>query len=313
MSAQPLTVSAPARPERCAPTPALAARTLCRVCGYDVESPGSGELGVVRGNTARFRSREFRLRKCPVCGSIRALDAVDLADVYRDYPLNRRRLDGFARGTLGNLLRRLRSAGLESSDSILDYGCGNGLFLEFLRLKGFARVSGYDPYVPEFGAPPEGPFDCVVANDVIEHVDDPRSTLGDCARLVRPGGLLYIGTADSEPVRMDDLDRHAMRLHQPFHRTILTQATLLRLAAELGMERVRAWRRSYMDTLVPFANYRFLDEMSRATGHNMDAMLAPSAARLVARSPRLLFFGFLGYFFPSAAEPAVVLRKPGGG
>jgi len=245
-----------------------------------------------------------------VCGSLRSLDAVDSTDIYRDYPLNRRRLDAFARGTLGNLLRRLRSAGLKKSDSILDYGCGNGLFLEFLRRKGCARVSGYDPHVPEFSAPPEGPFDCVVANDVIEHVEDPRALLRDCTRLIRPGGLLYVGTADSEPVRMDDLASHVMRLHQPFHRVIMTQATLLRLAAELGMEQVRAWRRSYLDTLVPFANYRFLDEMSRATGHDLNAMLAPAAARLVARSPRLLFFGFFGSFFPSAFEPAVALRRP---
>lgn len=302
----------PATPSAEAGSRARAALCLCRVCGRLSERPAVGHLGSVRGNTARFRERNFRLWKCPECQTIRALDAVDYADIYRDYPLNHRKLDAFARGTLANLLGRLCSLGLGRGDSVLDYGCGNGLFVEFLRSRGHRHAAGYDPHVPGFAAPPAGPFDCVVANDVIEHVDDPRELLRACANLVRPGGLLYVGTADSEPVHMDDLAPHVMRLHQPFHRTILTQKTLLALADELGWERASCWRRSYMDTLRPFANYRFLDELSRATGHDVDAMLSPSSARLVAQSPRLLFFGFFGSFFPSAFEPAVALRRPKG-
>ena len=63
------------------------------------------------------------------------------------------------------------------------------------------------------------------------------------------------------------------------------------------------------DFVVPFANYRFLDEFSRALGHNMDKALDPVSGKIMLRRPSLWFFAFFGFWFPSAYEPAVVLRK----
>lgn len=283
----------------------------CVICGFVDRGDSRAAFGEVRGNTQRFLGRKFALWKCPGCQSIHSLEPVDFADIYADYPLNRRRLDIFARGTFKNLLGRLVEAGLKRTDSILDYGCGNGLFVQYLHERGYAQVQGYDPFVPDYAALDlDRRFDCVVANDVIEHVPDPRALIGKCAALCKPGGLMYIGTADSEPVQMDDLEPHIMRLHQPFHRIILTQAGLLRLAGEIGMELVASYRRSYMDTWRPFSNYRFLDEFNKALGHNMDRALDPSAGVAVVRHPRLLFFAFFGRIAPSAYEPAVVLRMP---
>lgn len=286
----------------------------CLICRYHTEQPGSHELGQVRGNTARFHADVFPLWQCPRCLAIHSSDPVDMADIYSDYPLNSdRKLDVFARGTFRNLLRRLTGNGLHKSDNILDYGCGNGVYVDFLRGEGYQQVSGYDPYVPEFAAPPAPPpggYDCVIANDVIEHVEDPRQMMLDCLALVKRGGILYVGTADAEGVQdMSDLTRHIMRLHQPFHRVILTQRSLLDLGTELGLLLVQSYRRSYMDTLMPFSNYRFLDEFNKAHGHILDAALSPDAAGIVARKPQLLFYALLGYFMPSAIEPAVLWRK----
>jgi SAM-dependent methyltransferase len=285
----------------------------CRVCGHEPAVLGDRDVGRARGNTRRFAKETYRLWKCPRCLSIHNVEPVDFADIYSDYPLNKRKLDVFARGTLANLLARLERAGLRKEHSILDYGCGNGVFLQFLREKGFSNVAGYDPFVAEFSSLPAGPFDCVVANDLIEHVPDPRATLAQCAATVRPGGLLYVGTADSEPVVMDDLEPHIMRLHQPFHRVIVTAKGLERLAGETGLASVASYRRSYMDTLLPFSNYRFLDELNKTLGHDLDAALDPSSARVVMRTPRLWFFALFGFFFPSADEPAVILRRPAAG
>jgi 2-polyprenyl-3-methyl-5-hydroxy-6-metoxy-1,4-benzoquinol methylase len=284
----------------------------CAICGYKTVSPHPEDLGRVRGNTERFKSSLFHLWKCPQCKTIHSIDPVDFQDIYSDYPLNKRRLDIYARGTLGNLLKRLRRAGLGKTDAILDYGCGNGLFVKFLKSKGYIDVRGYDPYVSEFiNLQEEALFDCIVANDVIEHVENPRDLIRDCIKRLRAGGLLYIGTADSEGVDMNNLEPHIMRLHQPFHRIIISQETLKTLGEETGLELVAIYRRSYMDTLIPFANYRFLDEFSKALGHDMNKALDPAAGLIVLRRPILLFWGCLGYFFPSACEPAVVLRKGG--
>lgn len=282
----------------------------CVICGYRTAAADPGDLGACRGNTERFAGVLHHLWKCPRCASIHNIDPVDFADLYRDYPLNQRRLDVFARGTLRNLLRRLEHAGLAAEASILDYGCGNGVFIDYLARRGYTDVSGYDPHIPAFARRPARQFDCVVANDVIEHVADPRRTIADFAALVRPGGLLYIGTADSAPVRMDDLAPHLMRLHQPFHRVIITEGTLHRLAAETGYAVVANWRRSYMDTLMPFANYRFLDEFSSALGHVLERSFHPAAGRVMFRRPSLWLYAFLGYVRPSAYEPAVLLRRP---
>ena len=281
----------------------------CVICGYKTSTPSAGELGACRGNTERFRDQLHNLWKCPQCHSIHNVDPVDFADIYNDYPLNKRRLDMFARGTLRNLLGRLRREGLTKQSSILDFGSGEPVLIQYLKEKEYNQVQGYDPYVAEYSKMPRGQFDCVIANDVIEHVSDPRGTIHECAQLVKPGGLLYIGTADSEPVNMQDLEPHLMRLHQPFHRIIITEATLHQLARETGFELLQTYRRSYMDTLIPFSNYRFLDEFSKALGYNLDQMLQPAAAKVMLRQPRLWFFAYLGYFFPSAFEPAVILRR----
>ncbi len=287
--------------------------TRCQICGHFAATPDVRQLGSVRGNTSRFKDDLFRLWKCPECATIQALDAVDFHDIYRDYPLERRRLDVYNRGTLGSLTRRLERVGMRPDHSVLDYGCGNGLYLEYLRSRGYRHVFGYDPFVAEYAALPasSAPFDVLVNNDTIEHCDDVRGVIQHNVDLVRPGGLLYIGTADSAPVDMDDLEPHIMRLHQPFHRVIFTEDSLHRLAGDFGLEVVARFRRSYQDTLRPFSNYRFLDELNRALGHELDRALDPKQSTAAfLRSPRLWFFALFGYLSPSAYEPAVVLRKP---
>jgi SAM-dependent methyltransferase len=206
----------------------------------------------------------------------------------------------------------LTRAGLKKDDRILDYGCGSGVFLQYLKQRGYGNCFGYDPYVLEFKRLPAemGPFDCVVNNDTIEHCDDVRAMLRQCIELLKPGGLLYVGTSDSEPVNMQCLEPEIMRFHQPFHRIMLTQKSLRGLVGECGLELIRSYRRSYHDTLNPFVNYRFLDELNKAVGHNLDRALDPTVGSVVSRSPRLWFYGLFGYLFPTAYEPAVIARKP---
>ncbi|MBW1794405.1 MAG: methyltransferase domain-containing protein [Deltaproteobacteria bacterium] len=284
----------------------------CVICGYKTRGPSAHDLGRVRGNTERFCRTLFQLWKCPKCLTIHSVEDVDLEDIYRDYPLNNRQLDIFARGTLRNLLQRLVRGGLKKTDTIIDFGCGNGVLIEYLERQGFIDVAGYDPFVPEYASLPQDQelYDCVVANDVIEHCDDPRAMMRDCLELVKPGGLFYVGTADSQGVEnMNDLEPHIMRLHQPFHRVIITQESLFALGLEYSLEPIATYQRSYMDTLRPFINYRFLDEFSKALDHNMDLALDPASGIVVLRKPKLLFYAFFGYFFPSAYEPAVLWRR----
>lgn len=285
-------------------------RYNCQICAYETSAPNPSDLGVARGNTRRFSGKVFRLWQCPRCQSIHTIDDVDFEDIYKDYPLNYRRLDLFASATLRNLIRRLERSGLQRSHSILDYGCGNGLLIRLLKNKGYSGVKGFDPYVGEFRELPGLSFDYVIANDVIEHCPSPRQMIYDCMKRLKPGGILYIGTADTRGVKMSNLEPHIMRLHLPFHRVIIAEKSLHGLAVDCGLELLRWYRRSYMDTLIPFANYRFLDEFSKALGHDMEGALDPASSKVIFQKPRLVIFGLVGYFFPCAYEPAVILRKP---
>ncbi|WP_445371036.1 class I SAM-dependent methyltransferase [Methylomonas sp. HW2-6] len=244
--------------------------------------------------------------------SIISIQPVDFEDIYRDYPLNKRQLDVFAKGTLKNLTSRLLRAGVNKVDSILDFGCGNGIYVDYLKQQGFQRVVGYDPYVKAFAKLPtdQAPFDVIVNNDTLEHCDDIYKLIELNLDLLRSKGLLYIGTADSEPVDMEDLESHVMRLHQPYHRIIITESVLHEIVNHYDVTLVAHYRRSYHDTLRPFSNYRFLDELNKVLDHNLDrAMSERETTRAFLRNPNLWFFALFGYWFPSAAEPAIIVRK----
>ena len=282
----------------------------CNICNHNTQQADTNDLGEIKGNTAKYHEQSFPLWRCPQCKTIHSLEPVNFSEIYADYPLNHmRKLDIYARRTLNNLLKRLLTGGINKKSHILDYGCGNGVFSAFLKKRGYQNIDNYDPYVEPFSQEPTKQYDLVVLNDVLEHVEEPSKLLDSAAHFVKQNGLLYVGTADSAGVgSMNDLEQHRMRLHQPFHRKIITQNILLLMGQERNFHELAVYTRSYMDTLFPFGNYRFLDEYNAALGHNMDLALMPESASIIIKRPKVLLYAFIGYFFPSAEEPAVLWR-----
>ena len=109
-----------------------------------------------------------------------------------------------------------RAAGLAGKE-VLDVGCGGGILSESMALRG-ARVMGIDLgemplrvaelHTLESGvavtyrrvsaevlaAERPGSFDLVTCMEMLEHVPNPASVVDACARLVRPGGLVFFST-----------------------------------------------------------------------------------------------------------------------
>lgn len=89
--------------------------------------------------------------------------------------------------------------GHERPGSILDYGCGTGRLVEFLRANGFPNVQGYDPFVEAFSAKPAEKFECVVSFETIEHSPDPGRTIADMSGFVADEGLVLFSTVLQPP------------------------------------------------------------------------------------------------------------------
>jgi 2-polyprenyl-6-hydroxyphenyl methylase / 3-demethylubiquinone-9 3-methyltransferase len=106
--------------------------------------------------------------------------------------------------------------------SVVDVGCGGGILAEGMARLG-ARVTGIDlsekalrvatlhlhqskleiqyqkTSVEELAALHAGAFDVVTCMELLEHVPEPPAMVAACARLVRPGGLVFFSTINRNP------------------------------------------------------------------------------------------------------------------
>lgn len=116
----------------------------------------------------------------------------------------------------------LEKAGPIAGKKILDIGCGGGILSESLARQG-ADVIGIDAspeviaiaqtHAQQVNLPIKyeaitaeayvekslGKFDIVTCLELLEHVPDPASVIQACARLVKPGGDLFLSTINRNP------------------------------------------------------------------------------------------------------------------
>jgi 2-polyprenyl-6-hydroxyphenyl methylase/3-demethylubiquinone-9 3-methyltransferase len=105
---------------------------------------------------------------------------------------------------------------------ILDVGCGGGLLSEGMAVRG-AQVTGIDLSEKPLGVAKlhllesgqkvdyrkisveqlademPGAFDAVTCLEMLEHVPNPSSVIAACARLVKPGGQVFLSTLNRNP------------------------------------------------------------------------------------------------------------------
>jgi SAM-dependent methyltransferase len=94
------------------------------------------------------------------------------------------------------------ASGLENGATVLDYGCADRPYVEFLPAG--VHYVGVDlpgnpkadlELAPDGTIPvPSGTADLVLSTQVLEHVEDPSGYLAECARVLRPGGKVLLST-----------------------------------------------------------------------------------------------------------------------
>jgi len=284
---------------------------ICNVCDAGTSIEESLEVNEIPCDVRKFAGDMFTVWRCSSCGSLHSKDIVDLDYYYQHYPLKKHSFSFHTKIAYNNRIRLLRKVGITKADSILDYGCGNGLFVDFLTKKGFSQVQGYDPLIERFndGNTIKKRYDVVTSYDVIEHVEEPTEYLKMLVDLVSPGGKLIIGTPNASFLSLVTDPNADVELSQPYHRHILSEEALFELASKVGLKKIDTYRRFYFDSLIPFVNTRFLWSYVQATGGKLDAVVEPFRLKVIFMSPKLLFFAMFGYFFPSRGNILVSFAK----
>ena len=285
----------------------------CNIC---LKSDVKGiETTSVRSNVRKFRDERFEIWRCPDCFSIHASHPVDLDYYYKHYPLHhlqQTKVDWMLKAMYRNLLSRLKRAGLEKKHAILDYGCGSGLLVDYLRSAGYTNADGYDAYSDRFGDGRvlEQKFDFIISQDVIEHIDEPWNHVEALDRSSKPGTVIAIGTPNAESIDMKNPQRRIHTLHQPYHRHILSRTALLGVGRKFGWKLLRYYPTMYTNTLVPFVNIRFVTYYFSCFDNTLDLSLEPiriNSWRLL--SPLALFYGLFGYFVAPETDVMAVYQK----
>jgi len=195
--------------------------TACPICdGGDIV-----DVGVVSGTV---HPREYLLRRCDSCQFVFVADPwLDYDHIYSEDYYNGRGADTklnyvgevqhptrtVRQYEWRGVLERVRTLTPIAQDTTwLDFGCGTGGLVQYLRSEGIDAMGFEQGWCAELlrnnGTPTiaeddfdqyQGHFDIVSAVEVIEHTPDPVALLRSIRRLLKPGGLFFLTTGNAQP------------------------------------------------------------------------------------------------------------------
>jgi len=181
----------------------------------------------------------------------------DVAPFYRAYPVHA------PKSKLYSALRQLvmsrvyYDAGRHpAGTAVLDYGCGDGGYLETLSGRGFL-LQGYeqDPaqaarVAERLGIPVHSDLEALLASEartldvltlhmVLEHLQDPDEALAAARHLLKPGGVLYVVVPHHDSLEARLFGRKWHNLDPPRHVSFPDVAHVRGLADRHGLTLVR--------------------------------------------------------------------------
>lgn len=233
----------------------------CNFCGSD----GARPLHTLRDWQLNLPG-EFQLVECRVCGLMYLNPQPEWSDLIRHYPDEYAPYAGKARPSGATyrrwsehygMRRRCRAiAQFQRGGRLLDVGCATGQFLDEMRRRGEWEPFGVEPVAApaafardHFGLNvfagtlgeahfPEDMFDVVTFWDVLEHVADPRQTLRETYRILKPGGWLVTQVPEPNSWQARLFGRYWAGFDAPRHLYAFPQRTFRRQLGGLGFEAV---------------------------------------------------------------------------
>lgn len=223
------------------------------------------------------------VRHCPECAHRFSVNVpVSPAEIYtqayfREH--HRRWFDHPDLVLFEQIRTRLLELGVLPDEPLLDVGCGEGHFLNYLNDKGFRQLWGVDLVTPPaprfthvcsnvFSYEPEQPLGAVVSMMNIEHLNDPVSYLQRLGSWLKPNGVLVINTIDDDSLIYTlsrflyraGLAMPARRMYDPHHLSHFSGRSLLRACETAKLRpRMRITKNYPLETVdLPDAPHRRL-------------------------------------------------------
>lgn len=256
----------------------------CRACGMRFLAVQPDAAAYASLYDAEYFESEFRCGRCDT--------TAENEQAFRGE--NEGLLDEFAR--------------LGAKGRLLDVGCASGWLLKHAAERGWetrgvelspdavarGRARGLDVVQGDLLAArlPAAHFDLVYMGDVLEHVPDCRAVLEEVARVLKPGGLIYLRgpTTTNSLARglalalYGALGRAIVLREPPYHLWEFTPRPLARLARHAGLE-VERVRQS---KIAPGRIRGSKSPLQRAAMFALDAVNLPLTALFNARGDRVV-------------------------
>ena len=232
-------------------------------------------------HTFLFRTRdrhygvkdEFTIVRCAKCGLLKLDPMPSEGELSRYYSEAYYAYQPFSKPNwLQRVKQRLNRSPIPSHNpsfsrtgDFLDVGCGSGAYLSRMRELGWnvrgvepgsygantGRQAGFDIFQgtllqAKFASES---FDYVRSNHSFEHMPNPLEVLQEMYRILRPGGMLYIGVPNVEGLAFRVFGRYWWYMGAPLHTYSYSPKTLSHLLGRVGFRVKSVYYNSNFESL----------------------------------------------------------------